>query len=195
MAFTNYDQLLKSIQDTTIRMAQEVDLERPTITVDWSSRQLKLPADYQSFLCVQGDHQASTIWFCTERYFDGVDLADMTCVVEYINAGGESRIYPVLDLDTTTDPEKIYVGWKVATGATKYAGTINFVLRFYAVDSAKGVYVYNLGTQPCSATILKGMVVEEMEDNDLKVDEAKALLDRVAQLENKAVRWHNLTLE
>lgn len=194
MAFTNYDKVLKSIQSTTIMLADHVELAQPIIKIDWNTRKLTLPTEYQSFLGVEHDHQADTVYFCADRYFDSVDLSTMTCVIEYVNAGKEGRICPVLDMDTTTDPTKIYFGWKLGKGATKVSGTIQFVVRFYTIDPNEDIYVYNLSTQVCSAHILKGFPTDAMapEQEDLTVDGVEELLARIALLEDKAVRWHEL---
>lgn len=192
MASVRYNELLKSIQNTVIKLADTVNLELPIINIDWSAREIILPKALQSFIAVQNDHEADTIYFCADRYFDGVDLANMTCIVEYVNAKGEGRISPVLDVDITTDPSKIYFGWKLTRGATKEAGKLTFAVRLYAIDLNTDEFVYNLGTQPCVGTILRGLGKSTYPDqagDDLKVDEAQALLDRITQLENKAVRW------
>lgn len=195
MAFTsNYDKLLKSIQDTTIMLESKVDEERPTLQIDWNTRTVKFPSEYQSFLGVQYDHQADTVYFCADRYFDSVDLTTMVCVIEYTNAEKENRIYPVLDIDTLTDPTKIYFGWKLSRGATKKDGTIKFVVRFYTIDPVNDVYVYNLSTQPCQSVIEKGLKNDniDIENEDLSVDMAEDILARLRQVEDKAVKWHDL---
>lgn len=194
MAFSNYDNVLKSIQSTNIMLANHVELNQPIIEIDWNTRVMKLPPEYQSFLGVEHDHQADTVYFCADRYFDSVDLSTMTCVIEYINASKEGRICPVLDIDTTTDPNKIYFGWKLGKGATKAAGSIRFVVRFYTIDPNEDIYVYNLSTQVCTANILKGIASPNVgaEEEDLSVDQVEELLARIALLEDKAVRWHEL---
>lgn len=197
MALNKYDELLKSIQNTSVMLADNVRLDAPIINIDWDTRKITLPHEFQSFLGVQDDHQADTVYFCADRYFDSVDLSTMTCVVEYINASGEGRVCPILDIDTSTSPDKIYFGWKVSRGATKTAGTIRFALRIFSIDITNDVYVYNISTQPCSATILKGLGKpgSEMEGiDDLPVDQVSDLLARIDALEDKAVRWHDLSL-
>ena len=197
MALNDYGKLLKSVQNTTQMLADHVGLDEPLIQIDWTTRKLTLPPEFQSFLGVQDDHQADTVYFCADRYFDSVDLSTMTCIVEYINASNEGRVCPVLDMDTTTDPQKIYFGWKVGRGATKTPGNIRFAVRFYTIDSVNDVYIYNLGTQACQATILRGLgnANTSTENDDLKVDQIESLLARSTALEDKAVRWHDLVIE
>jgi hypothetical protein len=35
---------------------------------------------------VQKDHNAETLYFILDRYYDNVDLATMSCIVQYQNA-------------------------------------------------------------------------------------------------------------
>lgn len=54
------------------------------------------------FLGVEKDHVAETIFFITNRFFCGIDLANTSCLIQYINAKGEGRFFPVPFYDTTT---------------------------------------------------------------------------------------------
>ena len=188
----SYNELLKSIQSTTTRLAAEVKPEDPVIEINWGAREIILPKALQSFIAVQNDHEADTIYFSADRYFDSVDLAKMTCIVEYVNAKNECRVSPILDIDITTQPDKIYFGWKLGRGATKEYGKIKFAVRLYMIDPTTDQFIYNLGTQPCTGTILRGLGTSLLPDqpmDDLKVDDVKKILDRINQLENKAVKW------
>jgi hypothetical protein len=55
-----------------------------------------LPSEFKDFLSVEKDHRAETIYFRVNRFHDVNDLGKIACVIEYINAVGESRIYPVI---------------------------------------------------------------------------------------------------
>ena len=48
-----------------------------------------------------------------DRFFCGIDLANTSCLVQYVNAKGEGRFFPVPFYDTTTysgrDEEKRYI--------------------------------------------------------------------------------------
>lgn len=56
--------------------------------------------------------------------------------------------------------------------------------------------MYNLGTQACTATILRGLGSNTSDKeglDDLPVDQVSDLLARIDVLEDKAVRWYDLT--
>lgn len=198
MASSNYLSVLKSIQTSTTRLTDKVNLEQPVIPIDLDTRVVTLPKAYQNYLAIQNDHVADSVYFCVDRYFDGVDLSTKTCVVEYINANStrEFRIAPIFDIDITTDPTKMYFAWKLARGATKYAGRIQFALRFYEIDPNKDEFVYNLSTSPCVGKILQGLGnsnYKDENDDDWTIDEKLAVLNKIKQLEQKAVVWADLT--
>lgn len=77
--------------------------------IDLNTRQIKAP----TILGVERDHRAETIYFITDRFYCGIDLATTSCLVQFINAKGEGRYFPVPFLDSTTysgrDEDKRYV--------------------------------------------------------------------------------------
>lgn len=66
--------------------------------IDLNSRIINAP----EFLSVKKDHAAETIYFLVDRFYDNMDLANTACVVQYINAAGEERFFPVPFYDITT---------------------------------------------------------------------------------------------
>ena len=169
------------------------------IDIDWNTRTVTLPSEYKDYLSVQNDHRAATIYFRADRYFDDVDLLGLTAVVEYINANKEGRISPVVEVDYTTFPGKIVFGWKIGNEVTKTAGEIQFAVHIYTIDPETKRVIYSMNTQPCSAKILKTLVIDKdttvQEQYDFEADEVTTLFARLDYLENKAVVWHDLTRE
>ena len=66
--------------------------------VDLNSRVVEAP----EYLGVERDHRAEVIYFKVNRFYDFFDLTQSVCVIQYINALGESRAYvvPYYDIDT-----------------------------------------------------------------------------------------------
>lgn len=77
--------------------------------IDLNTRTIQAPI----FLGVEKDHTAETIYFITDRFFCGMDLANTSCLVQYVNALGEGRFFPVPFYDVTTysgrDANKRYI--------------------------------------------------------------------------------------
>lgn len=193
MASVKYTEILKSIQNSIIALSANIDFDKPVVNVNWNTRSIELPREYQSFLAVQNDQYAETIQFGVDRYFDSVDLSKMVCIVEYVNASNQARVSPVVDIDLLTNPNKIYFKWKPGYGATKTSGNIQFVIRFYAIDPDTNEYIYNISTQPCTARILKNISgTSNGKDVFLTKEETEKILGKINSLEQKAVEWVDL---
>lgn len=198
-----YIALLESIQSMTSAenrslTSQGIDEEQAKahlINIDWNTRAVTLPSAYSSYISVLTDHRAETVYFSADRYFDDVDLTTLTISVEFVNAHGEGRIYPVVDYDLS-DPEKIVFGWKLGYEATKYAGDIQFMVHVFSVDPATHKYTYSLNTLPCTARVLKTVEVDNVtgvqDTYGMDANEVEDLFGRLRALEEKAVTWYDL---
>ena len=76
---------------------------KPCLKVDLDTRKIEAP----EFLSLRKDQKAETIFFEVDRFYDNVDLAFTTCVIQYITPDGDERVYPVPFYDTVTDKFKI----------------------------------------------------------------------------------------
>jgi hypothetical protein len=94
------------------------------------------------------------VYFKTPRWFEGVDLANTTCVVQYINADGDAGVYciPFYDLthfdydETSVGTPMILLPWSLGGLATVSAGIVKFNLRFYHINGATKKFDFNLNT-------------------------------------------------
>lgn len=99
---------------------------------------------------MQNDHNSERFTFEIPRYIDGHDMSICNVVeFHYINiesAGekNESRdIYIVNDLQVHPDSEDIVIGsWLVSHNATKYDGSLNFIIRFACVSDVNFTIQY-----------------------------------------------------
>lgn len=189
----DYYELLKNIQNNHILTATHMPSDEPLINIDLNSRVIQLPVEFQDFLSVEKDHRAETVYFKTDRYFDGVDLNDTTVIIEYVNAAKESRIYPVTLKDIVTEPGKIFFAWCIGGEATKVAGTIRFAVRFYSVDQVKAIFSYSLNTIPCEGIILHGMDnIGQSEDYDFPATVIEGIYAELDKVKKKETLWINL---
>ena len=105
-----YNQKLGLIQDANYpTQALLLPKDEFIYEIDLNTRTIKAP----TFLGVEKEHTAETIYFLVDRFFCGIDLANTSCLVQYVNAKGEGRFFPVPFYDTTTysgrDEEKRYI--------------------------------------------------------------------------------------
>lgn len=110
--------------------------DEPFYKINLQKRTIETP----EFLSVREDHNAETIFFEVDRYFDNIDLSKMACIITYINANPNSKengfIYSPPFIDIKTKPGKIIIPWVIEGPATKYAGTITFSFQFYHVSKS-----------------------------------------------------------
>ena len=142
----------------------------------------------EKVVLMQNDHNSERFTFEIPRTVDGHDMSQCNVVeVHYINIDGKDKsanngIYPVEDLQLAPDAENVVIcSWLISQNATKYAGTLNFVLRFACLTGE--IIDYQWFTD-----IHKGISVSESISNTAAVIEDYADIlaeweDRIAALE------------
>lgn len=160
--------------------------------IDLNSRKINAP----SVLSIARDHKANVVYFRTDRYYDYMDLAESTCLIQYIIPGDKSKVpytYVVPFFDTQSEPGKIIFPWVIGGPATSKEGIVQYAVRFYRVNDDNGVtpeLVYNLNTSPAISTIEYGL---EADNDVLKVpyeDPISSHYDNlIYQLSNQRTYW------
>ena len=114
---------------------------------------------------IESDHKSRVLYFKVARYFDNIDLTNMTCIIEYINAKNESYTYivPFYDISTFEKERKICFSWEISQLAAKASGTIKYAITFYKVNEDATAILYRLNTKPQSFTIQSsiGFTIED----------------------------------
>lgn len=155
--YINY--LAKIARDVPTYQIQ-IPSEEPIYEVNLDTRVISAPQT----LSVQDDHEAETIYFIMDRYYDQQDLANTVGIIIFKNAKDEQYIYLIPAYDITTQDGKIIFGWNIQGAVTKYSGTVQFAFKFFDIrandmDSDGNInYVLNfeLNTLISSGKILKG---------------------------------------
>lgn len=118
--------------------------------IDPISRQLS--SNSKKTILMKTDHNSEQFTFELPRTVEGHDMSTCNKVeVHYININSKTRqqsagIYNVVDFGIDAeDDTKVLGTWLVSREATKYAGSLNFVLRFACV-SADEVEEYSWNT-------------------------------------------------
>ena len=125
--------------------------------IDLNSRTVEAP----EFLSVLDDHDSETVYFIVDRFFDNMDLSTTACVIQYINANKEGRIYavPYYDIETYHASNKMLIPWCIDGEATKAAGEVTYSIRFFKISDDGKYLVYNLNTLPATSKVLNGINV------------------------------------
>jgi hypothetical protein len=125
--------------------------------VDLNTRTIEAP----EYLSVESDHRSEYIYFKTGRYYDNLDLSGAVCIVQYINALGEPRVFavPFFDVDTFSDDNQMVFYWRIDQEVTKASGDVEFSIRFYLLDDnyVDKKLIFNLNTLPASSKVLTGI--------------------------------------
>jgi hypothetical protein len=131
--------------------------------IDLNTRMVEAP----EYLGVELDHRAEVIYFKVNRFYDFYDLTQAVCVIQYINALGESRAYtvPYYDIDTLSghndsegeQNDVMLFPWIIDQETTKIKGPVYFNIKFYKLSDGGSRYLYNLTTLTAKSQILEGI--------------------------------------
>lgn len=99
---------------------------------------------------VQYDHNSERFTFTVPRLVDGHDMSLCSKIeIHYINVSGNSQdksadVYLVDDMQIDEYSSDIVTfSWLISANATKYAGTLNFLIRFVCLDGETIEYAWN----------------------------------------------------
>jgi hypothetical protein len=187
--------------------------DEPVFYVNLNTRKIEIPANFKN-LAVCGDHQAETIWFLFDRYFDGVDLASEQkhFAVQFENNQFSSmhviqdRIYTFdgngvndkdLDRYEKIDKNQILVGWILKSDITSVPGPLKFSLRIFSGDVETQTYTYSLNTETATVNIVNSLNVTDITENlNPPMDTLSSLVNYIAELyrnqEVKGIEWVNV---
>lgn len=191
----DYYSKLYLIQDTNKQVVAELlPNDEKIYNVDLSTRKIETPL----YLSIEKDHLAETIYFLVDRFYDTVDLSATTCVVQYVNALGEPRVYAVPFVDTITFEKdgKMIIPWCIEGEATKAAGNIQYALKFYHLykdedDVLK--FDFNLNTSIAKSKILSGLdTIKNNGDYDYVASAIEEALSKIDWMSKQEIEWIEL---
>lgn len=117
--------------------------------IDGVTRALTNEADVKNII-VQYDHNSERFTFELPRMIDGHDMSTCNVVqVHFINSGKSADqvshgVYECDDVQVSTDDEEIVTcSWLVSSMATRFVGSLSFVLRFMCVTNGNVDYAWN----------------------------------------------------
>jgi hypothetical protein len=124
---------------------------------------------------IQHDHNSERFTFEIPRNIEGHDMSLCNVVqVHYLNieSGNKNQnadVYDVVDMQLSPEDENIVIcSWLISSNATKYVGSLNFIVRFACVTDNVVDYVWNTavhsGISVSTGINNTEMVVEEYSD-------------------------------
>ena len=170
----DYFSVLKTLSLSFDTNYQILPIDEPTFDIDLNTRSIQFPKGNYVYAVV-GDDLAETIYFKTDRYFDNVDLNDMTIAI-IVNTGEKKYLIPTNVRDITSTPGTIIFGWPISKEITENSTTLEFAVRFYTFNEEQQL-AYNLSTQTTKLIVKPGLNYKDDE-----VDELSIVSNRVANL-------------
>lgn len=160
--------------------------------------------DAPTFLGIEKDHKSETIYFIVDRYSDYIDLATTSCLIQYVNAKKESRVYmvPFYDIYTYAQEGKMLIPWCLDATVAAYAGPVEFSIQFYKIGEiinsngiAEKILTYSLNTLPASSKVLEGMEIKQLDSKYLlTADQFKILQEQIDKINiMQDINWTILT--
>lgn len=123
--------------------------------VDPVRKELTVSEGYEKVKVIQHDHNSERFTFEMPRYIEGHDMSTCNKVeVHYLNVDSKTKeeskgLYPVDDLQVSPEKEDVVIcSWLISGNATKYVGTLFFVLRLECntggtIDYALNTLIYD----------------------------------------------------
>lgn len=179
---SDYEEMLWQIQrDAPTERAILLPKDEKIFDVNLNTRVINVP----KFLSVEKDHQAETVYFKFDRYYDYTDLTTMACVIEYRNANGDTYVYPVPFYDTQifAEDNKVIIPWCIQGPATEKSGTVKFAIRFYAVNENHNLS-YSLRTLVAESQVLKGQSTDDASISEKNIDLDNSLLEFLQEIQS-----------
>lgn len=184
---TNADEYMKRLADIQNQFNSPslvmLPGDEPRFIIDANERTISIPDGF-TFLGVLNDHNAETVYFEIDRYYDQTDLSQKTCIVQYESKTNKhGGFYPVTKLDITTVPGKIIFGWEVQNDATSCPGDLEFSVRFYSTkqDDDRIIFSYNFNTEVAVLPVKGGLDTME-EAVQIESGEVQSLTDKFTGL-------------
>ena len=177
----DYEEMLWQLQsDAPTQKAILLPKDEKIYDIDLNKREIDVP----KFLSVENDHQAETIYFKFDRFFDLTDLTLKSCMIIYTNALGDTYIYPVpyYDIYTFGAEGKVLIPWCIQGHATEAAGIVKFSVCFFEVNLQHKL-IYSLNTLVAKGEVLSGQSdkIEDISETQITLD--STLLELIQEIE------------
>lgn len=121
------EELLNSLTENDISLQLANPEAEPHIVVG-DDRFISVPKELQR-IAVQYDHDVETVTFDCPRYWDDLDMSDLSIYINYMRKDRVVGIYKATDISVDTTNERImHFNWKISRNVTEVVGQIKFLV-------------------------------------------------------------------
>lgn len=121
------EELLNSLTENDISLQLANPETEPHIVVG-DDRFISVPKELQR-IAVQYDHDVETVTFDCPRYWDDLDMSDLSIYINYMRKDRVVGVYKATDISVDTTNERImHFNWKISRNVTEVVGQIKFLV-------------------------------------------------------------------
>ena len=140
------------------------------LEIDEYLRDILLPSE-GLFLGVHGDIEVNKVLFLFPKYYNSIDMTELTPIVNYVNANGDANYYECEEVKSSNGIA--YFEWNITSDVTSHIGNVVFSVRLIKYDDVKILKEFN--TKPSTGTVLEGLNV----DNHVTPEIQETLLEKL----------------
>lgn len=121
------EELLNSLTENDISLQLANPETEPHIVVG-DDRFISVPKELQR-IAVQYDHDVETVTFDCPRYWDDLDMSDLSIYINYMRKDRVVGIYKATDISVDATNDRImHFNWKISRNVTEVVGQIKFLV-------------------------------------------------------------------
>ena len=121
------DELLKSLSGEGISLQLANPETEPHIVVG-DDRFISVPSELQR-IAVQYDHDVETVTVDCPRYWDDLDMSDLSIYINYMRKDRVVGVYKATDISVDTANDRImHFNWKISRNVTEVVGQLKFLI-------------------------------------------------------------------
>ena len=165
-----YQNKLNELDKIIIPEREIKPAKESSFNVYLNTREIEIPQSFRK-IAMKGEHNAETIWFTMDMYFDGEDLSSSKKKwgVQFTNAKKESLLLPIDYQEVDRATKTLKLGWDIPYDLTKEPGTVALGLRcwgFRDMPKADGKEIaYDLFTEDIHLTVGDNMYITSESEN------------------------------
>ena len=121
------DELLNTLSTGTPSLKLANPETEPHIVVG-DDRFISVPSELQR-IAVQYDHDVETVTFDCPRYWDDLDMSDLSIYINYMRKDRVVGVYKATDISVDAANERImHFNWKISRNVTEVVGQLKFLI-------------------------------------------------------------------
>lgn len=128
------DELLNSLSEDDISLQLTSPETEPHIVIG-EDRIISVPEELRR-IAVQYDHDVETVTFDCPRYWDGLDMSELSIYINYMRKDRYVACYKATDIVVDgTDPNIMHFNWTVSRNVSEVKGELKFLVCIKKGDS------------------------------------------------------------